>query len=168
MPVLNNKPELYTALGHVPRPPVSDRSVKRFVDLLDDALVAAAAASGAGVAFPGDLAYVIPATGIHVVFTSVALTANHNWNLPLSSAFGAGEWLLLAGVAGRVGTYWIQIVADIGPPANTINGAASIFLTQQYAAVLLAPNGVTGWTIAGSHLFTADTGSPRWSLVAQP
>jgi hypothetical protein len=144
---LADKSGLLTALSRVPRREANQEAVKHFVDLLDTEITGAGT-TPSGTVFPGDTGVDVLA-GYQNVFTSVPLTAPHQWALPFASDFGVGKSVLLSDIAGRVSVAnWIVIVRR---GTDTINGLTQIVLTAPFSAVRLVSDGATHWTVSASN-----------------
>lgn len=110
-----------------------------------------------GVKTVGDAAYAILNTD-RVVQTSVALTAQRNWTLPLASSMKAGDRILVQDpvlVLKRL----TSTVAVAKSGSDTINGVATSFiLNWPGASVEFVTDGVSTWTtdprLAGTRFLT--------------
>lgn len=90
----------------------------------------------------GDSIYTILNTDRNV-FTNAAFTAPRIWTLPAANTLNAGQGILIADLAGGVGSTNTLTVTRAG--ADTINGTASVTLNASSTSVQLVSDGTSKW-----------------------
>ena len=99
-----------------------------------------------GMATTVDADYAIGATA-KCVSTNAALTNTRNWQLPYSSAVNAGREIILMDGVAAVGTYKINIVANV---SDVLRGATPV-LSNTGAILKAVSNGVNSWIIQNTN-----------------
>lgn len=93
----------------------------------------------------GDSDYTMLSTDKYVA-TSANLTADRTWTLPLANTFNPSQIITISDDFGAIVSGWRLLIARQG--ADTIQGSSSsIPLANKFAAVTLASDGTSKWSI---------------------
>ena len=91
----------------------------------------------------GDSNFTIP-NDYRVLALVANLTASRTWTLPLAANVTSGKSIFIFDNVGGISAVNTLIIS--APTGNTINGAASITLSNAFAGITIVSNGGTQWT----------------------